>query len=168
MPHPRDLRKRRTREHVLADMSFNHLESLALQLGWALERRTVDYGVDARMLVFDEEGRLEPGFVEFQLKATDRLERYSRSNGSEFAFSVGLGDLQVWAEEPHPVVFALYDGQAQRAFGRLIEPNDVQSITSAQATTTLRIPVQARVDAERLAAWGALKRERIPFLRRVQ
>ncbi|MBL8867481.1 MAG: hypothetical protein JNK93_18130, partial [Planctomycetia bacterium] len=38
-------RKRRTREHVIADMSANFVERKVLECGHVLEIRTKDYGL---------------------------------------------------------------------------------------------------------------------------
>ena len=37
-------RKRRTREHVIADLSVNHVERIILEAGHAVQRPTSDYG----------------------------------------------------------------------------------------------------------------------------
>ena len=39
-------KKRRTREHVIADMSINHIERQASLCGYAVERWVHDYGID--------------------------------------------------------------------------------------------------------------------------
>src|SRR5438105_586468 len=36
-------RKRRTREHVIADLSVNHVERFVLRCGWTTERTRHDY-----------------------------------------------------------------------------------------------------------------------------
>ena len=54
MDHPR--RKRRTREHVIEDLSENHLERLVLLKGHVLRRPVRDYGVDATMFHFADDG----------------------------------------------------------------------------------------------------------------
>ena len=40
------LRKRRTRAHVIADLSINLIERCALERGFAVERFRADYGID--------------------------------------------------------------------------------------------------------------------------
>jgi hypothetical protein len=35
------MRKRRTREHVIADLSVNHVERLVLRCGWTVERTSL-------------------------------------------------------------------------------------------------------------------------------
>ncbi|MCI0381101.1 MAG: hypothetical protein L0215_26250 [Gemmataceae bacterium] len=59
MPRPpwNPPRKRRTREHVLADLSVNHLEKYALRCGYAVERISNDYGLDLAIFTFDEFAR---------------------------------------------------------------------------------------------------------------
>ena len=42
--HSRDPRKRRTREHVIADLAVNHVERQALLCGFTIERVVHDYG----------------------------------------------------------------------------------------------------------------------------
>jgi hypothetical protein len=39
------MRKRRTREHVIADLSVNHVERMVLRCGWTVERVRRDYGL---------------------------------------------------------------------------------------------------------------------------
>src|SRR5436309_2496106 len=45
-------RKRRTREHIIADLSVNHVERQALLCGHVVERRVFDYGIDLEMFTF--------------------------------------------------------------------------------------------------------------------
>jgi hypothetical protein len=46
------MRKRRTREHVIADLSINHVERLVLRCGWTAERTRYDYGIDLYMQTY--------------------------------------------------------------------------------------------------------------------
>ena len=66
-------RKRRTREHVIADLSVNHVERLVLRCGWVARRMNPDCGIDLYMETYNHDGEVENGGVWFQLKATDRL-----------------------------------------------------------------------------------------------
>jgi len=66
-------RKRRTREHVLADLSANFVEKQALLCGFTAERVRFDYGIDLIVQTFDREGVVEGSRILFQLKATDRI-----------------------------------------------------------------------------------------------
>ena len=69
------LRKLRTREHVLADLSVNHLERHVVLCGCSIQRMHSDYGYDRIMSTFDVNGEIEPGVVFVQVKATDNLPR---------------------------------------------------------------------------------------------
>ncbi len=48
--------KRRTREHVIADLSVNHFEGIALRAEFTVERMTHDYGIDLIVRTYDFEG----------------------------------------------------------------------------------------------------------------
>lgn len=105
-------RKRRTREHVLADLSRHHVEGFILRAGFAAQPVGVDYGYDLMMLTFDPDGYVETGLVYWQLKAAEQLER--RRQG--YAYDIEVGDYNLWMAEPLPVILALYDADARRAF----------------------------------------------------
>ena len=67
------LGKTRTRQHVLTDLSVNHLERQVLLCGYTLHRVQSDYGYDLVMTTYRKSGEIEPGSVYFQVKATNRL-----------------------------------------------------------------------------------------------
>jgi hypothetical protein len=54
-------RKRRTREHILEDLSVHHVEGHVLRCGWVVERMEHDYGIDLEILTFDRVGQVEAG-----------------------------------------------------------------------------------------------------------
>jgi len=66
-------RKRRTREHIIADLSVHHVEGFVLRCGWTVERTRHDYGIDLIMRTYRARGEVQNGEVFFQLKATDSL-----------------------------------------------------------------------------------------------
>jgi hypothetical protein len=66
-------RKRRTREHILEDLSIHHVEGHVLRCGWVVERMEHDYGIDLEIITFDRVGQVEAGTILLQVKATDRL-----------------------------------------------------------------------------------------------
>jgi hypothetical protein len=78
-----EIGKRRTREHVIADLSINHVERFVLRCGWTVQRTSHDYGIDLVMETFNEVGEPQNGRVLFQLKATDTLKK--RDNGRTVA-----------------------------------------------------------------------------------
>ena len=53
------LRKRRTREHVIADLSVNHVERHILKCGCVVKRPTPDYGIDLELITFNKRGEIE-------------------------------------------------------------------------------------------------------------
>lgn len=113
LPFP-GLRKRRTREHVIADLSVNHVERQALLCGFSVERIRLDYGIDLMMQTYNRLGEVENGRVFFQLKATDRI-RNSR-DGQSILCRVDKVDLLYWLGEMMPVLLIQYDAQENLAY----------------------------------------------------
>ena len=68
----RSRRKRRTRQHVIADLGVNHVERQALLCGFSVERMRTDYGIDLAVFTYDRQGRAENGCLFLQVKATER------------------------------------------------------------------------------------------------
>jgi hypothetical protein len=91
-------RKRRTREHVIADQSMNHVERFIYGAGYTTQRMTSDYGYDLLMTSYDEYGHVEPGEIYFQLKATDDIGK--SQTGSHVLFSLALADYISTAPKP--------------------------------------------------------------------
>ena len=60
-------RKRRTREHIISDLSVNHVERLILRCGWVARRMNPDYGIDLYMETYNDQGEIENEGVWFQL-----------------------------------------------------------------------------------------------------
>ncbi len=48
--------KRRTRAHVLADLSINHVERQVLLCGFSVDRVQHDYGYDLTMATYSDTG----------------------------------------------------------------------------------------------------------------
>jgi Domain of unknown function (DUF4365) len=107
-------RKRRTRQHVIEDLSENHLERKVLLKGHVLRRPSRDYGVDVTMFHFADDGALENGEIRFQLKATDGLNVIK--HGTLISFPIKTGDLHYWALEIYPFILVVFDAKAERAF----------------------------------------------------
>ena len=110
--HPR--RKRRTREHVIEDLSENHLERRVLLKGHLLRRPERDYAVDVTMFHFANDGEIENGEVRFQLKATDNLKIIKQ--GTIISFPIKTGDLHYWALEIFPFILVVFDAKADKAY----------------------------------------------------
>jgi hypothetical protein len=107
-------RKRRTREHVLADLSANYVEKQGLLCGFAIERVRLDYGIDLTVQTFNRRGEVESSRILFQLKATDRIK--VSVDGGAVRCRTERADLAHWLDEPIPVVLVLYDGKADMAY----------------------------------------------------
>ncbi|MCC7336788.1 MAG: DUF4365 domain-containing protein [Pirellulaceae bacterium] len=108
------IRIRRTREHVIEDLSENFLEQLVLIRGHLLRRPSRDYGVDVTMFHFAENGELENGEVRFQLKASQRLKLIS--SGKFISISIKSSDLHYWSMEYYPFILVVYNAIENRAF----------------------------------------------------
>src|SRR5947208_8110925 len=90
-------RKRRTREHVLADLSANYVEKQALLCAFTAERVRFDYGIDLMLQTFNRRGEVENGWIPFQLKATDRVKLID--GGRAVSCRVERAHLRHWLNE---------------------------------------------------------------------
>lgn len=154
-------KKRRTREHVLADLSVNHVERFVFQCGFSCERVEHDYGVDLLIFTFDINGEIENGHIQVQVKATDHP-RYDE-NGKTIGCPVEVADLWSWQGEPWPVILVRYDATADQSYWmyvqRELESSNHRVVTAPGEDTpalsdkprehaTLRIPVANRLDSK--------------------
>ncbi len=110
----RVVRKRRTREHIIADLSVHHVEGPILRVGYTTERFVRDYGLDLRMITYNIDGEPEPDWVLFQMKATDHLRL--TADGTAVVFRVERADLESWLEQTFPVILVVYDAQSDVAY----------------------------------------------------
>ena len=66
--------KLRTRQHIIEDLGFNHIEKQVLLAGFTMQRTFVhDYGFDGSIQTFKETGEIAVESAEFQLKSTDNI-----------------------------------------------------------------------------------------------
>jgi len=112
--YPRPPRKQRTREHVLADLSANHVEKIALQCGFAVERLAQNYGLDLAVFTFDKHGYHESGVLWMQLKATDHPKM--SLDGKTVRVRLERRDILAWISEAYPVILVLYETAGDRAY----------------------------------------------------
>jgi hypothetical protein len=134
-------RKQRTREHIIAEMSVNHVERLALACGYTVQRPAPDYGFDLRLETFQENGEVEEEYVPLQLKATDVIERYELAAEDYFSFPVSVKDYHLWTATLMPVFLILYDAHTQEAYWLSIPENETANKPQAQGQTMhLHIP----------------------------
>ena len=107
-------RKRRTREHVIADLGVHHVEGHVLRCGYTVERVVHDYGLDLVIDTFASNGERENGEVLMQVKATDHLPVLA--DQQTVAWRVEAADLRHWLNEPMPVILIVYDAMKDRAY----------------------------------------------------
>lgn len=135
-------RKRRTREHVLEDLSINHVERQILLCGWLVERILHDYGLDLELYTFDKGGEVHDGWISLQLKASGRLT--IRSGAATFPFRIDQRDLVYWLANPLPVILIVYDGRREIAYWLYVQSYFAKwksfSLFTAGATVTVQVP----------------------------
>jgi hypothetical protein len=152
-------RKRRTREHIIADQSVNHLERFIIVEGHTTQRVDKDYGYDLFLITFDERGYAEPGLVWLQLKAAETL-RLVRAN---YVFDVDIRDYNLWRLEELPVFLILFDAGRRRGYWldiqRYFEENPARRPKKSAKMVRVRVPARQVVTRRAIAKMRARKEE---------
>jgi hypothetical protein len=159
-------RKRRTREHVIEDLSENHLERRVLLKGHLLRRPERDYGVDVTMFHFADEGEIENGEVRFQLKATERLQVIKK--GKVISFPINTGDLHYWALEIHPFILVVFDASKDRAFWLHIQEyvaENPERVDPEKETVNVHIPMSNKLTVRSIDYFRKLSLQIVDRLR---
>jgi hypothetical protein len=146
--------KRRTREHVISDLSINFVEKQVLLAGFVAERQIFDYGYDLQVTTFDDVGEVEPGHLFVQVKATDHLHR---SPYGEVLLRVERRDLERWCREWIPVLLVLYDAREDKAYVEVIHRSHLTAATAT--TTTLRLVAENLLNANFVLTLAQEKRQ---------
>ncbi len=147
-------RKRRTREHVIEDLSENYLERKVLLKGHVLRRPERDYGVDVTMFHFDDDGAIENGEIRFQLKATDGLNTIKQ--GTVISFPIKTGDLHYWALEIYPFILVVFDAKAGHAFWLHVQEYvhlHPESVNPGRESVNVHIPVSNKLTVKSIEAF---------------
>lgn len=156
------MRKRRTREHVIADLSVNHVERFILRCGWTAERTRHDYGIDLYMQTYNASGEVEIGWVRFQLKATDNLRR--SANGMVIPLRLEWRDLLFWLNELQPVILIIYDAQEDRAFWLYVQDHFRRQHWAERSgktsTVTVHVPMVNVLDEAAIRLFAQFRDER--------
>ena len=143
-------RKRRTREHIIADLGVNHVEKCILECGWTVQRFSPDYGLDLLMTTFNRRGEIENGDVRLQIKATNSIKVVSGRDA--VAVRVQWRDLVYWLNEPLPVILVVYDAKADRAWWLYLQESlraeGRRTPTGAWATLTATVPLANVLDTK--------------------
>ncbi len=152
-------RKLRTREHVLADLSVNHVERFIYRCGWVARRMYPDYGIDLVMDTFNAAGEFENGVVKFQLKATDTLKVLARKRVIPVLLS--WRDVLFWLNEDDPGLLIIYDAAEERAWWLHLQDalRDRSQHPEHQpvATLTLHVPLENRLDEAAIRHFAHLR-----------
>lgn len=107
-------RKRRTREHIIADLSINHVERCVLRCGWTVQRFNPDYGLDLLITTFTRSGEIENGDIRVQVKAMGSAKKASAQG--YLAIRLDHRDVIYWLNEPLPVILVVYDAHSDLAW----------------------------------------------------
>ncbi len=150
-------RKRRTRAHIIADLSVNHVEKRILQCGWIVQRYRPDYGLDLMMRTFNRRGEIENGDVRLQIKATDSIK--IMAGRKTIAVRVEWRDMVYWLNEPMPVILVIYDAKTDQAWWiHLNEAVRAAGLAApTTATLTLRIPLANVLDTPAIRRFQKLR-----------
>ena len=129
-------RKKRTRQHIIADLSFHHLATILVKAGYTIDAPKSDYGYDLTVYTFDDAGEYENGNLFVQLKATDRLKILK--NGT-ISFSLDRRDIDTWEDEPFPVYLVVFDAVREQAYSLDLQPYlRARAISAATLETATR------------------------------
>ena len=147
-------RKQRTREHVIASQSVNHVERFIIDEGHTAELPLSDYGYDLVLSTYDEEGYAEEGTIYLQLKASEKL----KASGNDFVFDLDLRDYTRWTREPMPVIFILFDAVKRRAYWLYVQRyfDEDPSRRPRRRAKTVRV----RISKRQVVSRAAVKRMR--------
>ncbi len=155
-----DFRKRRTREHVIADLSVNHVERFILRCGWVARRMYPDYGTDLYMETYNDQGEVENDGVWFQAKATEKVKVLNKLQA--IPVRQEWRDLLYWLNEWMPGILVIYDATQDRAWWLHFQSalqNIKRTIRGRMAdSVTLRVPL-ANVLDESAIRWFAHLRD---------
>jgi hypothetical protein len=142
-----DPRKRRTRTHVLADLSLIHVQYFIANAGFTSEATTRDYGYDLTVNTFDENGLIEPGSILVQLKSSEQLKPHG--DGDSYVFDLDVRDYFLWKKEPNPVFLILYDAKSRRAywcyFQQYLKTAAAPRPKTGSRTIRIRVPMVNKV-----------------------
>lgn len=128
------MRKRRTREHIIADLSVNHVERFILRRGHVADRVLFDYGYDLVLRTFDAGGEIE--YVESGRFVTVRLDPR---------------DAEAWQAERVPVVLIAYDAARDAAYWLHFQA------AADVGRATIRVPTAQVVNEAAVEAMRGLK-----------
>lgn len=160
---PRDETPQRTVDHVIADLSANHVERFFLEAGHSPMGVPKDYGYDLTVTTHDRRGYVEAGPIYLQLKASRWLKRAKRKNA--YAFSISRQHYNLWRDEPMPVFLVRYCRHRNCAYWLYVQPyfkNHPGLFKSpSQQSATIFIPVKNRLGGDTIRYMREKKQEAV-------
>lgn len=151
------LRKQRTRQHVIADLSVHHVEGFILAEGHTAQRVDRDYGYDLILSTFDEQGYVEPGLLFIQLKASESLKRIR----SAYAFDLDVRDYNLWILQRAPVILILFDAAKSRAYWLAVQEyfrdDELRRPRKRAKTVRVHVPLAHRFNSSAIAKLRDMK-----------
>ena len=152
-------RKKRTRAHIIADLSLHHVEYQIAKCGFTIEATRSDYGYDGSIFTYDSRGEIENGNIFFQLKATDHVDRYKKKR--EFSFRISKKDIDLWQREPFPVYLILFDTKSETAYWlylqEYLQSKGIAAANMSRNSLAVRISASQIVDKKSVRTWRADK-----------
>jgi hypothetical protein len=150
-------RKRRTRQHVIADLSVLYVKGFILEAGHTALRLSSDYGYDLLVSTFDEQGYVEPGSIYCQLKAMETLE----ASGTDYLYDLDIRDYNLWIKEKMLVILILFDASRRRAYWLAVQQyfneDDVRQPKKGAKKVRVRVPKRQAVGGRAIAKIRELK-----------
>jgi Domain of unknown function (DUF4365) len=154
-----ELRKRRTREHVIADLGVHHVEGHVLRCGFTLQAIAPDYGLDLAITTFTNRGELESGLIWLQVKATEHPQRPRRE--AVLAVRIERRDLLSWIGEEYPVILVVYDVAADRGYWLHVQAEfssgKVFGLRRGGSRVTVHVPMAQVVNEDAIRQFRELK-----------
>jgi Domain of unknown function (DUF4365) len=155
------VKKRRPRQHIIADLSVNYVERYVLLCGYSAERVEHDYGIDLVIFTYDANGEIENGQIYVQLKATDKLSRLA--DDSVIASPLQRSDLQLWLREPMPWILIVYDAQVNLAYWLYVQAFFERQVgvdlAQVGETVTVHLPTSNIVNQEAIRQFARYKED---------
>ncbi len=152
-------RKRRTRQHVIADQSVNYVERFIIDEGHKTQRLEKDYGYDLLLFTYDDRGYAEPGVAFPQLKASETLTR----SGSHYVYGLDTRDYHLWMAEKELVFLVLFDATHRRAYWLHVQSYFRKDASrrpiKGARTVRVHVPRRQAIGRRGLATMRELKRK---------
>jgi hypothetical protein len=152
-------RKRRTREHVIADLAVHHVEGHVLRCGFTMQAIAPDYGLDLAITTFTKRGELESGLIWVQVKATEHPQQ--PRGKAVLAVRIERKDLLSWIGEEYPVILVIYDVAADKGYWLHVQAEfsggKVFALRRRGSRITVHVPLAQVVNEDAIRQFRQLK-----------